>query len=96
MSLQEELLDAKMTLQELLDALKTDDVKVILLNTDGNEIIKFFSHSSNNNKGVESEFLEKTVAEFKLVADRPFDDLVITLKDDEPEPEPDPEPDPEP
>jgi hypothetical protein len=64
-----------MTLLAFMSALKTEGVKVTLIDSDGKEIIKFYS---NGYAGVESEILALTVKKFELPANNT---LNITLND---------------
>lgn len=54
-----------MTLNDFLSALKTEGVKVTLVDVEGNELIKFFSEGY---KGVESDILARTIKKFDLTS----------------------------
>lgn len=54
-----------MLLSDFLSALKTEGVKITLVDEDGNEMIKFFSEGYTN---VESDVLARTVKKFDLTS----------------------------
>jgi len=54
-----------MLLSDFLSALKTEGVKVTLMDEDGKELIKFFSEGYVN---VESDILAKTIKKFDLTS----------------------------
>lgn len=64
-----------MTLNNFLSALKTPDVKIILLDASGTEIIKFFS---SGYAGVESDILARTVRKFEITS---VSSISITVND---------------
>lgn len=64
-----------MTLNAFMQALKTEGVKVTLLDSDGKEIIKFYS---DGYAGVEADILARTVKKFEMPANNC---LNITLND---------------
>lgn len=54
-----------MTLNEFLSALKTQGVKITLVDAEGNELIKFFSDGFAS---VESDILARTVKKFDITS----------------------------
>lgn len=64
-----------MTLNAFMQALKTEGVKVTLLDSDGKEIIKFYS---DGYAGVEADILARTIKKFEIPANN---SLNITLND---------------
>ena len=54
-----------MVLSDFLSALKTPSIKVTLLTSEGDEIIKFFSEGYS---GVESDILARTIKKFEIVS----------------------------
>lgn len=66
-----------MTLNAFMAALKTPGVKVTLLDSEGTEIIKFFS---DGYAGVESDILARTIKKFEIPATNTIN---ITLNDAE-------------
>ena len=64
-----------MLLSAFLSALKTQNVKITLLDKEDNEIIKFYSEGYS---GVESDILARTVKKFEITSNS---SLTITLED---------------
>ncbi len=54
-----------MLLSDFLSALKTEGVKVTLIDEDGKEMIKFFSEGYIN---VESDILARTIKKFEITS----------------------------
>ena len=69
-----------MTLTDFMSALKTASVKVTLLDSEGAELIKFYS---NGYTGVESDILARTIKKFEITANNA---IVITLNEATDEP----------
>ena len=71
-----------MTLNEFMSALKTQGVKITLLDVEDNEIIKFFSEGY---LGVEADILARTIKKFDLTS---VNAISIVLNDVDTPPEP--------
>lgn len=74
-----------MTLEAFMAALKTKGVKVTLNDTEGNEIIKFFS---DGYAGVEGDILARTIKKFDIPS---AGNITVVLNDAPVTPEPEPE-----
>ena len=64
-----------MTLNDFLSVLKTDGIKITLLDTASAEIIKFYSEGY---EGIESDILARTVRKFEITSNT---SMSITIND---------------
>lgn len=67
-----------MKLKDFLSALKTQEIKVMIVDVEGNELIKFYSDGYSS---VESDILDRTVKKWNLLSANSISVVILNPED---------------